>query len=304
MKTGIKRIGTLLLAVVLMVLALPPIAISAAYAFSGGSGTVANPYLVSTPEDVLNIKNAAGSVFRQTCDISMAGKTVAPINQFSGVYDGGGYTLSDVTINHTYYRVGLISTNTGTIQNLHLENAKISGSIANNSLFCGGIVGYNTGTIIGCSVSGSVTGKASTQGYENYVGGLTGLNLGTVEDCRNFASVTADAGNPLDVYAGGIVGNNNKTVKNCLNEGAIRAVNGMNALAAGIAAINFGTITGVKNTAEIYANSNRIRDGYYSDAYAGGAAGYNKGMVSYAENSGSIRAESSADNAEAGGITA
>ena len=42
-------------------------------AYSGGSGTANDPYLIATASDFLNIKNNPGKVFRQTCDISFDG---------------------------------------------------------------------------------------------------------------------------------------------------------------------------------------------------------------------------------------
>lgn len=297
---------TLIFAILLSLL--PTIPAAAATTFSGGSGTVSDPYLVATASDLINVRNYNNKFFRQTRDISMSGQLYFQVSEFSGTYDGGGYTIRDLNATATGYTYagGLFSYNRGTVKNVKMENCTLTASATSSNLFCGGIVGYNSsgGKIINCSFSGSVSGSTAAANREEYVGGITGLNLGTVEDCRNYASVTADATGASDIYAGGIVGNNNTTIKNCLNEGKIRAVNSRNCLAGGIAAINFGTVSGVKNTAEIYACSTRVMDGYSSDGYAGGAVGYNKGTVSYAENSGFIRAESTADNAEAGGITA
>ena len=308
MKTAFQRISVILLTAIVIITSLPAAAVKTnAVSFSGGSGTVSDPYLISNATDFTNINYALGKSFRQTCDISLARLSVTPISEFTGTYDGQGYKISGYTLTSTAQRVGLFAYNKGTIKNIVLENVTIKANVASNrNLFCGGIVAYNyaSGIIENCSVSGSIYGTIPTGNLEEYVGGIAGLNLGTVKDCQNHASVTADATAGSDIYAGGIVGNNNTTVKNCYNDGKIQAVNGRNCLAAGIAAINFGTVSGMKNEGEIYSYSTIAEDGYYSDAYSGGIVGYNKGTVSYGENSGYIKAESIADNAEAGGITA
>ena len=301
-----KRAVSVLLAVIMIIAALPPLTVSAAYSFSGGSGTSSDPYLVSTPDDILNIKNYTSKYFRQICDISMAGYSMTPISGFTGTYDGGGFAISDLKMSTTVYvNMGLFGTNYGTIKNVKLLNCSISSSVSGD-FFCGGIVGrnYSSGKILDCSVSGSVSAHSIYVNGEVYVGGIVGLNQGLVENCRNSAAVSAGYASAADNYAGGIVGNNNATVKNCFNQGSITVNKGRNCLAAGIAAINFGSITGVENTGDIYANSTVVYDGYSSDSYAGGVVGYNKSMLSYAKNSGFVQAVSSADNAEAGGIAA
>ncbi|MBQ2256245.1 MAG: Ig-like domain-containing protein, partial [Clostridia bacterium] len=308
MKTKRTRISAVLLTAIVFIMLLPLLTFSAS-AYSGGSGTSYDPYLIATPEDLISVSNNPGKYFLQICDISMQGYSYTPISSFSGTYDGAGYTISDLSYNGYATRAGLIATNTGTIKNVKLENCYIETTTMTDVAFCGGIAGrnYQSGQILNCSVSGSIKGSSFGANTEVYVGGLVGLNQGLIENCKNAASVTATAiGASLDAYAGGITGNNNTSsvIKNCYNEGEVKAVDTRNCLAGGIAAINHGTVTGVKNVAHIYAESTRAQDGYRSDAYAAGAVAYNKNLVSYAQNSGFIQAHSSSDNAEAGGIVA
>ena len=74
----------------LLFFSLPPIEVHAA--FSGGSGTASDPYLVSSVADFLNVSNYHAKYFRQTCDISFSEyAAIPPIHAFSGTYDGGGF---------------------------------------------------------------------------------------------------------------------------------------------------------------------------------------------------------------------
>ena len=253
MTKNTKRALSVLLTVIMIITALPPITVFAAYTFSGGSGTSSDPYLVSTPEDILNIKNYTSKYFRQTCDISMSGYSMTPVSSFTGTYDGRGFAISDLKMSTTVYvNMGLFGINYGTIKNVNLLNCNVSSSVSGD-FFCGGIVGRNRdgGKILDCSVSGSVSAHSIYVNGEVYVGGIVGLNQGIVENCRNSATVSAGYASAADNYAGGIVGNNNATVKNCFNQGTITVDKGRNCLAAGIAAINFGSITGVENTGDI-----------------------------------------------------
>jgi len=309
MNSIIKKVVSFILTAAFIIAILPPMEIFAAdITYSGGAGTKTNPYLVSNMQDLLNVEHNSGKYFLQTCDISMAGRTFSknPISTFSGTYDGGGHAISNLKIDGYDEWIGLFGLLFGTIKNLNIENCDVTASfIYAGDGICGAIAGhiYESGKVIGCSVSGKLYAKTNASNTGKYLGGVAGVNQGEIIDCRNSATITIGAGGASDMYAGGIAGNNNTTIKNCYNEGKIEVLNGRNSLAAGIAAINFGTISATKNIASVYAYNSLTYDGYRSDSYAAGIAAYNKGTVSYGYNSGYIKAESAADNAEAGGIT-
>ena len=80
-----------------------------AFAFAGGDGSSGNPYQVSTPAELNDVRNYRSSFFIQTADIDM---DVAPYNTgegfeplaydwaaFTGGYDGNSYTISNLFIN-------------------------------------------------------------------------------------------------------------------------------------------------------------------------------------------------------------
>ena len=160
-----------------------------AYSFDG-SGTAESPYLIQTAADLLALSGfvkhgTSGYVsahYRQTADLDMSGIEMHPIGAtiigidppttgaFSGVYDGGGFTISHLTINESgRYFVGLFGNADGaTIKRVTLDNTcSISGYFS-----VGGLVGYansNTTALIGNVVSGSVNATV-----ENTSGALIG----------------------------------------------------------------------------------------------------------------------------------
>lgn len=148
------------------------------------------------------------------------GKGFEPIEGFSGVFDGHGYTISDLTINRPTEAGGLFYGITGTVQNLNLEgtitllyggsiassvngiitNCSFSGTLTTLSpvLYCGGICGH-TGTT--ASVS-HLTCLATITCAGSGVGGVIGVADGTLDIncCKFVGSVTGSN------YVGGIVG--------------------------------------------------------------------------------------------------
>jgi hypothetical protein len=79
--------------------------------FAGGTGTETDPYLVATAEHLNQVRNHLAAHFRQTADIDLG---TAPWNKdkgwrpigastsgspFTGTFDGGGFTISGLTIN-------------------------------------------------------------------------------------------------------------------------------------------------------------------------------------------------------------
>ena len=182
------------------------------FAQSDGDGSSGDPYLISNLADLQWLSNSAnsaqwasGKYFEQTADIDAAGATpaITPIGngttQFSGNYDGGYFTIDNLTISGgTADYQGLFGyTLNSTIQNVVLTNVNISGAS-----YVGGLVGYAQGmtssSITSCGVSGTVTGTT------NNVGGLIGSINGsvlTVSTCWSSADATAGG-----QAAGGLIG--------------------------------------------------------------------------------------------------
>ena len=107
----------------------------------------------------------------------------------STTFDGLGHTISDLPIsNPVSMYTGLFGTSYGTIRNVGLVNASVTG------YFCAGaLVGFNHGTITNSYVSGRVTGLIG-------IGGLVGINDGNIDN--SYADVSVDGINSVGGLAG------------------------------------------------------------------------------------------------------
>ncbi len=125
--------------------------------------------------------------------------------EFTGWFNGSGYTISTLTIDREEDVIGLFGyTDDATIEKVGLEDVDIHGQ--NN---VGGLVGYNNGVISESYVTGDVKGSGKT------VGGLISYNDGTVSE--SYATGTVD-GN----IVGGLVGYNTEgTVRESYATGTV-----------------------------------------------------------------------------------
>jgi hypothetical protein len=196
--------------------------IDAVESFAGGSGTVASPYLIATPKqlaymaDKVNNSNAkSGNLhYKLSANIDLSARYWTPIGAgdgpFSGVFDGGGYTITGLTSGLTsdgafkdyqglfgYVEPG------GKIKNVGLAGADIKGKD-----YVGGIAGISSGDITNCYVKGSVSGTG------NNIGGIAGwIDSGDITDCYVKGSVSGTGtGNNIGGIAGKVL---DGSVKNC-----------------------------------------------------------------------------------------
>lgn len=84
--------------------------------------------------------------------------------------------------------VGLFGSNTGTISNLFLDDAVISGNASNGAkMYIGGIVGHNKGTVSNCAVKATLSGNSAA-----YVGGVVGYqSSGSIYNCVSNVNITS-----------------------------------------------------------------------------------------------------------------
>ena len=148
-----------------------------------------------------------------TDNIDLTGIDWTPIgdyyNRYTGTFDGGGYTIKNLTITQSGNYVGMIDFlgEGGTVKNVTLENVNITGNrnmIGGGGDCVGSVVGDNYGTVIACTASGNVSGTL-------YVGGVVGYNNGTVTACYHASGNVSGTSN-----VGGVVGRNTSgTVTAC-----------------------------------------------------------------------------------------
>ena len=180
--------------------------------FAGGSGTQDDPYLISTGAELAllsqRVKNGetfSGMYFRLIKNIRLNGKAFTPIgsktNEFSGVFDGNGFVISNFTITVADSYLGVFGYVTGTIENLGVQGTiNVSGTTSN--AYAGLLAGYSTGTIQNCFATGTVTLSSPNT---THAGGLVGCSEGTITNCYSTATVTSTSSNYM-AYAGGLVG--------------------------------------------------------------------------------------------------
>ena len=162
-----KRIVSFLITLCMLMAFVPTHMAYAASAFSGGSGTEVDPYIIASAADFIQLATDVnggtsyeGTYFKVSDDVTepivlTADGGFVPIGtvsaMFEGTFDGNGKTVQlnlDLSTNY----VGLFG-------------------------YCGSSVIKNVTT------TGTVTGKAN-------VGGIAGYSLGNIINCYNQADVT------------------------------------------------------------------------------------------------------------------
>ena len=139
-----------------------------------GDGSVANPYQISTAEQLSIVNYDLQSNYKLIKDIDLDGKEWTPIGissvPFSGTFDGNGYKINNLKLDKNTGNIGLFAFTSGsTIKNVIIVNANIKGT---NTI--GALISSSVNTKIeNCSVegTGSVTGEGDTGGLVGYIKG-------------------------------------------------------------------------------------------------------------------------------------
>ena len=187
-----------------------------------GSGTAADPYLISSAADwdtfaaaVSGGTSFEGQTVKLTADISgittMAGTSD---NKFKGTFIGGGHTL---TVNYTATGDGCAPFRY--IRGATISTLKVAGTISTGKKFAAGIAGYSDGdsTIRNCQSSVAITSTVNGEGAH---GGFVGkqqmestLSKLDIINCLFDGSITGDNTNKC----GGFVGWTNLGEITCIN---------------------------------------------------------------------------------------
>ena len=161
-----------------------------------GAGTEESPYLISSADDwntfVTSVNNGisfSGKVIKLTNDISvsnMAGSYQADDNYqpFSGIFDGGGYTLTINVSNQSRFAAPFKCVSGATIRNLHTTGT-IDGTGNTDGKLLAGLIGVSFGntTITGCRSSMTLTTNfGEDAAMAGLVAGTKGGSL-TIEGC-------------------------------------------------------------------------------------------------------------------------
>jgi len=251
-----------------------------------GNGTAMNPFKVATVADLKRVASgeqgpggtwAKDKHYKQVADINLSSvSNWTPLSSnsfFSGTYDGGGYTISNLTINKSGISVyddtgsGLFLNVSGTVANVRLLNVNITaatgmGSVASNvrnggtihhcsvhnlalsasSDLAGGVAGTISlgGTVSNCmTIGGTIGNNNSTLGT---VGGIAGTNSGMIKNCYSTVNIKGNG-----IWYGGLVGYTSGMVQYCYATGDVTSQSSIGHPNGGIAGNTFGA-----NTSKIY----------------------------------------------------
>lgn len=176
----------------------------------------ANKTLVFDTTTLLAIANAPAKTYVVVSDIDMAGISWTPF-AFSGILNGNGFTIKNLSISLNSGNIGMFSSVSGTISDLSFENLQVT-STSYNDVYVGGLCAELTGTLSRITIkSGNIKGEAGR------VGGIVGYNAnGKINNCSNYATVEG-ASQLNSGSVGGIVGylTNNGSIADCENYGYI-----------------------------------------------------------------------------------
>ncbi len=188
---------------------------------------------ITSAAELANIaKNPSGKYYI-TNDINFKGDLWTPIDEFSGILDGGEHKIYNFAISGTADKQGFVRTNKGTIKNLNLDSFSYTYTYTftgtrDEKSYSGVIAGRNEGTIENChiangSISMEVVHNKEVWSYA-YLGGAVGLNPGKLINCTVNSDIVFSATNTntsgsgfidfsqyLGVVAGGAVGENGET---------------------------------------------------------------------------------------------
>lgn len=276
--------------------------------FAGGTGTSDDPFRVATAEQLDKVRNHPDKHFLQVADIDLnvvpfnMGNYWVPIggnrqddemaNNFTGQYDGNGFSISNLTIVQPGNRnvglfghIGVKGNGATTLKNIVLENVTVIGGNATGALV-GRVTGNQNTRIENCSVQlGYVRGDAST-------GGLVGANNSYMETslaAEGFRPVIFQCNADVSVLLrseysegkikfGGLVGCNQKGMIShsfamgdvTINDEEVAYVGGL----TGNAELR-GIIINAYSTSGVFAENSSFVDGFVG--YTG--IGRNKGVI-------------------------
>ncbi len=322
-----------LILLVLLIFGGAPAAQAAAY--SGGDGSIGDPYQIATAADLITLSRTSGDwsgYFIQTADIEFdvdhtavdwnGDGTVDSLDdsgftsignvsvQFTGSYDGGGHTISNLYINDSQQRyVGMFgyarfNGSSRTLKNISLIDVSVSSFcsyICNVGGLAGWIVGANGG---GITTNNSVTGRVyhsctgtSTWIHTSNIGGLVG-QADYADIVNSHAACSVYSSSTKYAYStGGIVGDTTGGITKCYATGSVYSHSAKAIFAGGIAGTTYDSITNSYATGSVFSYST-------NGSYAGGLVGESLGgeEIKNCYATGSVYSYYSSDKSWAGGL--
>ncbi len=276
-KTVTARMNKLLAAVLTAAVALSLVF----PAFPATAETQGSYIYIDSVEDFIELAQncsldtwSQGKVVVLEQDIDFKGTEFKPIPTFGGTFDGRGHSISGVQIKSNGSVKGIFRylQKGAEVKNLKVDATLAPGGSKSN---LGGIVGINSGSIVGCVFYGKITGA-------NNVGGIAGQNTenGTISGCTVQGEILGEKS------TGGICGSNQGLIQKCDNNASINTEEGNTEAGKSDAMTIIEKITSPSTDApdgetEIAALESSLSD-------MGGIAGYSEGIIQNCTNSGSV----------------
>ena len=192
-----------------------------AVVFAGGDGTEEHPYVITTPEGLSAVRDNLSAHYRLNADIDLSGADWTPIgaftpegeskapvkeDAFTGVFDGGSHTVSNVLIHESDAdAVGLFAC----VRDAHIYNFTVDGASVDGHTLTGAVVGYAYNSRL---TAVSLTGANAIVGHENAnegaenIGGVIGGATNSLIDSRSAKAnvVLPDNSRKAGILCGGL----------------------------------------------------------------------------------------------------
>ena len=249
------------------------------YSFAGGDGSASDPWQISTPTHLNEVRDYLGTthidkhfILINDIDLNVTPYNVDPgwepmgtaSNQFTGNFNGNSYRIENLFINRPdNWYIGLF----GYVHSdAHINNLIITGVDVTGYSMVGGLAGFQKGTISNSTISGTISA-------DSRVGGLTGRNEGIIDNCSTSGYVIATTGN----NAGGLVGRH--------YAGSI-SYSFSTSQVTGYGNNSFGGLVGWNESTIYHCHAEGAVNGYL---YTGGLVGRNyDGTISYSYATGDV----------------
>ena len=210
---------------------------SEAFKFTTTEVSVSYPLTIETADDFvfwINEKASScqvGDLITLGADLDLAGKTLTPVVAFYGTLDGNGKTLKNLTLTNALFE---LLEEGGVVKNLNVDSGSSITWTAEIPDMTGisFIASKSKGSVIGCSVAGSIKVTSATAG-RIYCAGVVGESeSGYVEGCKFSGNIDVDLSTSQSCSGiAGVVARIGKSeradeviAKNCENEGKIKFV--------------------------------------------------------------------------------
>ena len=241
-----------------------------------GSGTEADPYMITTEAGLnklaTNVNNGelySGKYFKLGASITVTdwtpiGQKGSETNKFAGTFDGNGQTVTINGINSSLDPAfGGYAGFFGAVKGATIKNLTVDGTISGSDV--AGVVARLDGAskVINCINKAKVTGTSKAAGITVKIDGANVV----IEGCTNDGEIKSDTvngaagivvyaqgakftingctnkGNISGPFVGGVVFNVSDSgsgiVENCVNNGSVHSTNaGQNIMTAGIVSVN------------------------------------------------------------------